>query len=69
MDLHLDDEQTTTLERELRTIVDNDRYQFSMRIRTLREILEMIRPPAPRVPPPPPKVYAPPRIGAKQRRR
>jgi len=69
MDLHLSDEQTVALERELRTVVDNDRYQFSARIRTLREILEMIRPPAPRAPLPPPKVYAPPSVGARRRRR
>jgi len=34
MDLHLRDEQAAALERELRNIVDGDRYQFSARIRT-----------------------------------
>jgi hypothetical protein len=44
MNLQLSDEQTAALETELRDIVENDRYQFSPRIRTLREILHMIRP-------------------------
>jgi len=31
MDLHLSDEQTAALERELRNIVDGDRFPFSAR--------------------------------------
>ena len=68
MDLHLDDEQTEALERELRTLIENDRFPFSTRIRILREILHMIRPEPEREPRPPPKHYAPPRVGVRRRR-
>jgi hypothetical protein len=44
MNLELSDEQAAALEKELRNIVENDRYPFSPRIRNLREILQMIRP-------------------------
>ena len=39
MTLELTDEQAAALIHELHEIVDNDRYPFSPRIRTLREIL------------------------------
>ena len=79
MNLELSDEQTAALETELRNIVENDRYPFSPRIRSLREILHMIRPepltsgertggaastPVPE-PLPPRKHYEPPRATAK----
>jgi hypothetical protein len=38
MNLELSDEQAAAVEKELRTIVENDRYPFSPRVRTLREI-------------------------------
>jgi len=68
MNLSLSDEQATVLERELRRIIDDDRYPFSPRIRTLREILHMIRPEPVRDPLPPRKHYEPPRATAKKRR-
>jgi hypothetical protein len=43
MNLKLSDDQAAAIERELRNIVENDRYPFSPRMRTLREILHMIR--------------------------
>ena len=46
---------------EPRGITDNDRCQFSERIRTLKAILAKLRPEPVREPLPPPKVYAPPR--------
>jgi hypothetical protein len=82
MNLELSDEQAAALERELRNIIENDRYPFSPRIRTLREILYTIRPepltsgqrsggtastPA-REPLPPLRHYEPPRATAKRRR-
>ena len=45
------------------------RYPFSLRIRTLRAILNKLRPEPVRKPLPPPKVYAPPRATAARRRR
>jgi hypothetical protein len=55
--------------KELHEIVENDRYPFSPRIRTLRAILAELRRPEPvRKPLPPPKVYAPPRAGRYRRR-
>jgi hypothetical protein len=45
MNLELTDEQTNALIRELSQIIDNDRYPFSPRIRTLKEIRAKIRPP------------------------
>jgi hypothetical protein len=68
MNLELSDEQAAALETELRNIVDNDRYQFSARVRTLREILHMIRPEPAREPLPPIRHYEPPRATAKRRR-
>jgi hypothetical protein len=67
MHLDLSDEETAVLSQELHEIVENDRYPFSPRIRTLRGILATLRPEPAREPVPPPKVYAPPR--AKGRRR
>jgi hypothetical protein len=62
----LSDEQAAALERELHDIVENDRYPFSPRIRTLREILHMIRPEPARESLPTIRHYEPPR--AKRRR-
>jgi hypothetical protein len=78
MNLGLSDEQAASLEQELHDIVENDRYPFSPRVRTLREILHMIRPEpltsgqrsggAPSTPmqkpPPPIRHYEPPRATA-----
>ena len=67
MNLELSNEQTAVLEKELRDIVENDRYPLSPRILTLKEILNKIRPEPIREPLPPLKHYEPPR--AKGRRR
>jgi hypothetical protein len=61
MNLDLTDEEAAALVRELRAITDNDRCQFSERIRALKTILTKLRPEPAREPWPPPKVYAPPR--------
>jgi hypothetical protein len=63
MNLELSDEETATLTQELHDIVENDRYPYSPRIRTLRGILAKLRPEPVRKPLPPPKVYAPPSRG------
>jgi hypothetical protein len=57
MPQHLDltDEETAALTQELHEIVESDRYPFSPRIRTLREILAKLRPEPVRKPLPPPK--------------
>jgi hypothetical protein len=68
MHLDLTDEETAALTQELHDI-ENDRYPFSPRIRTLRGILAKLRPEPVREPLPPPKVYAPPRAAAVRRRR
>jgi hypothetical protein len=65
--LDLSDDEAAALTQELHEIVENDRYPFSPRIRTLRAILAKLRPEPARKPLPPLKVYAPPR--AKGRRR
>jgi hypothetical protein len=44
MILEFSDEQAAALERELRRIIDDDRYPLSPRIQVLREIRNMIRP-------------------------
>ena len=44
MNLELSDEQAAALEKELRRIIDDDRYPLSPRIEMLREIRNMIRP-------------------------
>jgi hypothetical protein len=59
MHLDLSDEEAGALTQELHSIVENDRYPFSPRIRTLRGILAKLRPEPARKPLPPPKVYAP----------
>jgi hypothetical protein len=69
MHLDLTDEETATLTEELHNIVESDRYPFSHRIRTLRGILNKLRPEPAREPLPPPKVYAPPRATLTRRRR
>jgi hypothetical protein len=53
MNLELTDEQTEALLRELSQIIENDRYPFSPRIRTLKEIRGKIRPEPTRQPLPP----------------
>jgi hypothetical protein len=62
MNLDLTDEEIAALTQELHEIVENDRYPFSPRIRTLRGILAKLRPEPVREPLPPRKVYAPPRF-------
>jgi hypothetical protein len=69
MNLELSDEETATLTQELHDIVENDRYPFSPRIRTLRGILAKLRPEPVRAPLPPPKVYSPPGAVLTRRRR
>jgi hypothetical protein len=69
MQLEISDEQAELLARELRDLIDGDRYFLSPRVRTLQEILDMIRPPPVREPPPPLKLYEPPRGGRYARRR
>jgi hypothetical protein len=69
MHLDLTDEEAAALTQELHDILENARYPFSPRIRTLREILGKLRPEPVREPLPPPKVYAPPRATAGRRRR
>ena len=68
MHLDLSDDEAAALTQELHEIVENDRYPFSQRIRTLRAILAKLRPEPVRKPLPPPKVYAPPRMGRYKRR-
>jgi hypothetical protein len=64
MHLELNDEQAAALERELANIVQNDRYPFSPRIVTLKEILGMLRPePARPAPLPSRRHYEPPSKG------
>ena len=65
LDLLMDDEAAVLI-RELREIIDGDRYQFSRRIRTPKAILLKLRPEPVREPLPPAKLYVPPR--AKRRR-
>jgi hypothetical protein len=66
--LDLTDDEAAALTQELHNIVENDRYPFSPRIRTLRGILAKLRPEPVREPLPPPKVYAPPSKGRYKRR-
>ena len=68
MNLKLTDEETALLEKELRKLLDNDRYFLSARCRTLRGILDKIRPEPKREPLPEPKRYEPPRGGRYRRR-
>ena len=53
---------------ELDRIIDDDRYPFSPRIRTLTAIRDKLRPPPVREPLPPLWHYAPPRVKASRRR-
>ena len=71
MHLDLSDEEAAalTLTQELHDIVENDRYPFSPRIRTLRAILAKLRPEPVCEPLPPPKVYAAPRATLARRPR
>jgi hypothetical protein len=55
--LDLSDDDAVAPINELHAIVENDRYQFSPRIRTMRGILAKLRPEPAREPLPPPKVY------------
>ena len=67
--LDLSDEDAAVLAQELHDIVENNRYPFSLRIRTLRGILAKLRPEPAREPLPPQKVFAAPRAMAGRRRR
>jgi hypothetical protein len=69
MHLDLSDEETATLTQELHDIVENDRYPFSPRIRTLRAMLSKLRPEPAREPLPPLRHYEPPSKGRYSRRR
>jgi hypothetical protein len=69
MTLELSDEQTAALLSELDRIIDGDRYPFSPRIRSLKEIRAMIKPHPVREPLPATKHYEPPSKGRYQRRR
>jgi hypothetical protein len=53
MNLDLTDQETAGFTQELREIVENDRYPFSPRIRTLGGILAKLRPEPTRKPSPP----------------
>jgi hypothetical protein len=44
MNLELTDEEAASLEKELRDIIDDDRYPLSPRIRTLKAILNRAGP-------------------------
>jgi hypothetical protein len=68
MHLELSDDESAALARLLRKAIDDDRYPLSLRIRTLRGILDRLEPPPAREMPPPLKVYAPPRAKPGQRR-
>jgi hypothetical protein len=67
MNIDLSDQETAAIIRELRDIIQNDRYPLSPRIRILRAILDNLEPPPVREPLPPPKVYAPPRAKGRLR--
>jgi hypothetical protein len=83
MNLETTGEEPAALERELRDTLRTNRYPFSPRIRTFREILHVIRPEpltsgqrcggatsiAVREPLSPIRHYEPPRATAKRRRR
>ena len=69
MHLDLTEEENAALTQELHEIVENDRYPFSPRIRTLRGILAKLKPEPVRKPLPEPKHYEPPRLNRGRRRR
>jgi hypothetical protein len=60
MHLDLSDEETAALLKELHDIVENDPYPFSPRIRTLRAILNLLKPELAHETSPLSSVYAPP---------
>ena len=61
--------EAALLLKELKDIIDGDRYFLSDRIKTLKAIRAKIRPEPAREPlPPPPKRYAPRRASAAKRR-
>jgi hypothetical protein len=68
MILDLSDEQAELLAKELRDLIDGDKYFLSPRVRTLIEILNMIRPEPIREPLPPLRSYEPPKRGRYKRR-
>ena len=68
MNLDYPTKKATALAQELHDIIENDRYPFSPRIRTLRGILAKLRPEPEREPLPPPKVYASRRATGARRR-
>lgn len=67
MNLDLTEEEAAALLRELDRIIADDRYFFSNRIRTLREIRAKLRPEPARRPLPEPRHYEPPRAGRRRR--
>jgi hypothetical protein len=69
MHLDLSDEETAALIQELHDFIESDRYPFSPRIRTLRTIINKLRPEPVREPLPPPKIHDPPRFIRGRRRR
>jgi hypothetical protein len=69
MNLELNDEETAALEREIRRIIDDDKFPLSPRVVTLKAILTKIRPEPERQPLPPPKHYVPPKAVMRKRRR
>jgi hypothetical protein len=69
MNIELDDDQAAALIKELHDIVENDPFPFSERIRTLRAVLEKLRPEPVREPLPPPKHYVPPKATVAKWRR
>jgi hypothetical protein len=68
MNLELTDEQTEALLRELSQIIDKDRYPFSPRVGTLKEIRATLQPEPAREPLPPQRRYEPPSKGRYRRR-
>jgi hypothetical protein len=69
MHLELSEEQAELLARELRGLIDADKYFLSTRVRGLQQILDMIRPRPARKTLPPLKTYEPPTRGRYARRR
>jgi hypothetical protein len=69
MHLDLTEDETSALTRLLRKAIDEDRYPLSLRVRTLRRVLDKLDPPPVREPPPPLKVYTPPHVVRGRRRR
>jgi hypothetical protein len=66
--LDLTDDEAAALTQKLHEIAENDRYPFSPRIQTLRDIVNKLRPEPVCKPLPPLKVYAPPSKGRYKRR-